>query len=255
MNPSQATRRGALLLPVMLSFLLSASLPAAPRQELSAPADIQGVPCRGPVRFHDNGRLAACTLARAAEVGGFLLPAGTEVFFTPGGEWSELVLGAEATVFHLALPAGSRVFAASRFGYPSIWPARALVIQGQLCSARDDGIGHYLYPSGRLQGIWLTHATEIDGVPCTSSANPLIMPARSLFGGTTRMAWFHENGRLEQAMLARDCVIQGHAFRRGDLVSFDAEGKLEFPAHRLGDETRGPVAPPWWPRAKNTNRP
>ena len=115
MNPSQATRRGALLLPVMLSFLLSASLPAAPRQELSAPADIQGVPCRGPVRFHDNGRLAACTLARAAEVGGFLLPAGTEVFFTPGGEWSELVLGAEATVFHLALPAGSRVFAASRF--------------------------------------------------------------------------------------------------------------------------------------------
>ncbi|MFI5335704.1 MAG: hypothetical protein ACHQ5A_02910 [Opitutales bacterium] len=243
------------MLPGLIALLLAGGLPAAESQNLPAPAEIQGLPCQGTVRFFANGRIAFCTLSRDQKIGDLLLPAETEVAFTPTGEWCEMLLGADATVFHLRLPAKSRVFAACRFGYPSIWPAHDMVIQGQLCTARDDGIGHYLYPSGRLRGVWLKKATVIDGVPCTSSPNPITMPFRVLFFGTVRMAWFHENGRLQQAMLARGCTIQGHAFKKGDIISLSPEGNLEFPAKHWGDETSGPVAPPWWPKSKPQSKP
>jgi hypothetical protein len=217
-------------------------------ENLAQPTEIQGLPCQGRVNYFENGQIQDCTLARAHTLMGQLLPAGTEILFTPsGGIWNYL-LGRDATISGQPLPAGSRVFGADMLGRVRFWPSRDILIQGHLCKAVDDGIGHYMYPDGKLCAIWLKQDEVIDGVYCTSSANMLTMPLHVLFLGTERMAWFYEDGRLRQAMLSRDCTVQGHAFKKGDVISMDPEGKLDLSPWKLGAETRGPVKPPWWPK-------
>jgi hypothetical protein len=48
------------------------------------------------------------------------------------------------------------------------------------------------------------------------------------------MAWFYENGHLQQGMLAHDATIQGHAFKKGDLVSMTPDGRVDLTAKPLG---------------------
>jgi hypothetical protein len=200
------------------------------------------------VDYFENGRIQSCILARDHTLVGQPLPEGTEVLFTPGGKVWNYLLGRDATICGLPLPAKSRVFGADMFGRIRFWPSRDILIQGHLCKAVDDGIGHYMYRDGRLCAIWLKQDEVIDGVPCTSSASMVAMPLRVLFLGTERMAWFYEDSRLRQAMLSRDFNVQGHAFKKGDVISLDPDGKLDLSPGKLGAETTGPVKPPWWPR-------
>lgn len=49
-------------------------------------------------------------------------------------------------------------------------------------------------------------------------------------------------------MLSRDYTIQGHDFKKGNFISLSQEGKVDLMAKKLGEESRGPVKPPWWPQ-------
>jgi len=91
----------------------------------------------------------------------------------------------------------------------------------------------------------------IDGVPCTSRAGLFKMPLRVTFLGTERMAWFYEDGHLKQALLSCKFTIQGHNFKKGDVICLGADGKLDLKAKKLGEKSRGPVKPPWWRKSKS----
>ncbi len=66
---------------------------------------------------------------------------------------------------------------------------------------------------------------------------------RLLFYGTDRMAWFYENGHLQQGLVARDCTIQGRNFKAGDIVRLTPDGQLDPIQKTLGASSRGPRAP------------
>lgn len=129
-------------------------------------------------------------------------------------------------------PAYSRLWPVDKFGRIRFWPAKDMVIQGHVCKKVDDGIGHYLYADGKLCGIWLKQREMIDGLPCTSSGNLITMPLRAALSGTERMAWFYKDGHLKQAMLSRKFTIQGHAFKKGDVVCLGPDGKLDLKAQK-----------------------
>jgi hypothetical protein len=49
------------------------------------------------------------------------------------------------------------------------------------------------------------------------------------------MAWFHDNGHLQQAMLSRDVTLQGHSFKKGDVINLDPDGKVDLKAKKLSE--------------------
>ena len=59
------------------------------------------------------------------------------------------------------------------------------------------------------------------------------MGLRAMSLGTRRMAWFYDNGRLQRAMLSRDAVIQGHTFKRGDIIRLRRDGTVDLTAPTL----------------------
>jgi hypothetical protein len=188
---------------------------------------IEGVPC-----LNKTAKPHSCILAREHAVSGGVLPAGSDVGFWDGIVL-ECKLSRKAAFFGQLLPAGSRLFFDQQGKLTQFWPGTDTVIQGYFLKARDDGAGDRLHPNGRLRAIWLVEDKEIDGIPCTSSGNIINMGWGVISLGTKRMAWFYNNGRLQQALLSRDVTIQGRAFKKGDIISLTPDGKLDLTAKKL----------------------
>ena len=193
------------------------------------PAEIltEGVPC-----LNDTVKLHGCILAREHAVSGGVLPAGSYVSFRDRIVLS-CKLSRKSAFYGQLLPAGSILFFNLQGKLEHFWPGTDFVIQGHLLKARTDGAGEQLHPNGRLRAIWLVEDKEIDGIPCTSSANLFKMGWGAMSLGTKRMAWFHDNGRLQQALLSRDMTIQGRAFKKGEIISLTPDGKIDLTAKKL----------------------
>jgi hypothetical protein len=192
---------------------------------------IDGVPClsnslKSTLKVHE------CILAREHAVSGGMLPAGSHVGFM-NGIVGECKLSRKAAFFGQGLPVGSRLFFDQQGKMTQFWPGTDTVIQGYFLKARDDGAGDRLHPNGRLQAIWLVEDKEIDGIPCTSSGNIIKMGWGVISLGTKRMAYFYDNGRLRQALLSRDVIIQGRTFKKGEIISLTPDGKLDLTAKKL----------------------
>lgn len=204
----------------------SSKLP--PQQQL-----VQGVPCVGEVKFHENGKIKSCKLSMEFSVEGYDFPKASSILFNAEGTLTQCILGDSARIFGQAFPVGTTLFF-GRWGQKvSFWLPSNTVIQGHLVAGSNDGIGNSIYPNGKLKVIWLAEDENIDGVPCTSSGNILRFGLGVIPLGTQRMVWFHENGRLQQAMLSRDFTIQSQPFSKGDIVKFDAKGRLELETPKL----------------------
>lgn len=106
--------------------------------KLVEPTEVEGLPCRGWISFHRNGRLESCVLARDTDVVGHLLPEGTRLFLEPDGTLDD------------------------------VWLGRDTVLEGILW----DGGGKMMagfHRNGRLRYAFLEEDTEIQGVPCEAS--------------------------------------------------------------------------------------
>jgi hypothetical protein len=211
-----------------ISFGISA---ASTIQGPSAEMLIEGVPCLNN-SLENTFEVHNCILAREHSVSGGVLPAGSHVGFMKGIVL-ECILSRKTAFFGQLLPAGSRLFFDLQGKMTQFWPGTDTVIQGYFLKARDDGAGDRLHPNGRLQAIWLVEDKEIDGIPCTSSGNIIKMGWGVISLGTKRMAWFYDNGRLQQALLSRDVTIQGRAFKKGEIISLTPDGKLDLTAKKL----------------------
>ena len=235
---------------------------------LSEPTEIQGVPCqKGKVGFFGDGRLRHAALSRDWTMGGVVWPSGSEVTLRAEGQLQRCWTSRETiTASGFTLPAGTEVWAFYTDGEPCaccllreavfaglqlplhssvflprqsstgrgwrLWPSRDVTIQGHVCHQIDGGSGHMFFRDGKLRAIWVLGVEGIDGVPCTSIAEGMAM--RVSFYGSDRMAWFYENGHLQQGMLAQDATIQGHALKKGDLVTLSPDGKVDLTARSFG---------------------
>ncbi len=230
---------------------------------LSGDYTIQGnvLPAGSELRFNKPGEGWWCRLARAATFSGLAFPPHGEVCFHENGEVASCRLSRDSAFLGSVLPAGSTIFLPRKsmvhafrdigWGGPScprVWLPADTRLQGHLCEATMNGVGHILYPDGKLRGIWLAHDEEIDGVPCTSSFKLFRMPWPKLTFGTDFMAWFYENGHLQQGMVSRQVTLQGRSFKAGDIISLTPAGRLQTTTKTLGAASHGPVMPPWWPR-------
>ncbi len=227
MNP-RSTQLALLFLFLIGYFCTSYSQQEAQKEQL-----VQGFPCGGKVEYFDNGKISSCILSKPFSIEGYLLPKGSKVFLGLNGELGQCLLGDSAKIVGQSFPRGTWVFF-NRWGQKiSFWLPKNMVMQGFWIGASDDGIGNSIYPSGKLKAVWLADDQDIEGIPCTSSGNIFRFGFKVIPLGTQRMAWFHENGRLAQAMLSRDITIQGHSFSKSDIVSFDINGKIDLEAKKL----------------------
>lgn len=194
---------------------------------------VQENPCRADVHRYANGGIKSCILARDHTLAGSLLPAGSDVSFDETGALRMSRLARASEFYGRPLPAQSTVFFDRQGRMDGFWLHTDAAIDGHLLGAREDGARDSLYPNGRLRAGFIAGDEEIDGVPCTSSANPFKMGPRVISLGTQRMVRFYDNGRLQQAMVSRDVTIQGHAFKKGDLVYLTPDGELDLGAKKL----------------------
>ncbi len=229
----------ALSLLLALVTLTAASTPL-PRRAMAVPAPTNphGVQadtlCVGKTARHPNGAVKRCRLAREHRFGVHLVPAGSDVYLHDTGVLWLIVLGADAAFDGQVLPAKASIFLERDGRMRFFWLHEDAVIQGHRIPGHEDGAGNRLHPNGTVRAIWLVGDQEIDGIPCTTSGNVLRFGMRVISLGTKRMAWFHDNGRLQQAMLSRDVVIQGHAFKKGDIISLRRDGTVDLTAPLLG---------------------
>ncbi|MCK5565329.1 MAG: hypothetical protein KAJ07_08790 [Planctomycetes bacterium] len=93
-------------------------------------------------------------------------------------------------------------------------------IQGLVCRGDGHDWQTVFYTNGKLALAWLAETTEIQGVPCMAASF-----LREVFGGSSGVR-FHDNGNLSRCKLAKNFTIEGRAFKKGDHLSFDREGKL-----------------------------
>ena len=94
-------------------------------------------------------------------------------------------------------------------------------IQGILCRGdKHRGWETVFYANGKLAKAWLARTEEIQGVPCKAASF-----WTELLGGGAAVD-FHDNGKLARCKLAKGITIEGHAFKKGDHVRFDRQGKL-----------------------------
>jgi len=183
---------------VGLLALMSSAKPSKPTEpapdgtveQLATPRIVQGVPCSGYVRFDAEGRLESCILSQEHTFGPAVLPANTQVrHFRPDGTPEDVHLGHDARY------------------------------DGHLC--RGEGPGSWMtgfHPDGGLKYCFLVDRETIDGFLCE----------RGTFWGEVTggvIVEFHPDGKLESCRLAADATVAGQAFRKGQRVWLDAEGK------------------------------
>jgi len=189
--------------------------------------------CASEVKYYQDGKPRSCQVANAFMVGGIEIPPRSSVAFRSDGEVGSAWLGKDSPVYGQILPEGTVLHFSSGGRLRHFWLPKDTVLQGHLVKSQDDGAGSRLHPNGKLLAIWLAQDEVIDGVPCSSSGNVLRMGFGVIRLGTQRMAWFHDNGRLQQAMLSRDFTLQGHSFKAGEVISLDLEGRVDLNVKKL----------------------
>ena len=198
-------------------------------------SSVQVAPCASQVKYYPDGKPSSCQVSQAFLVGNIQIPSGSDIALRPNGEVGSAWLGKDGTVYGQALPAGTALHFGDGDRLRHFWLPRDTVLQGHLVKGQDDGAGSRLHPNGKLLAIWLAQDEVIDGVPCTSSGNVLRMGFGVIRLGTQRMAWFYNNGRLQQAMLSQDVTLQGHSFKKGDVISLGLDGKVDLNAKKLSE--------------------
>ena len=189
-----------------------------------------------PKRF-DNGKLELCTLTHEYRMSELTLPSGSVLTFSKDGVLTEAFLGDRAVIYGQELPRQATLFFDPKGRMRHFWLREETSIQGHQLRSMGKGytgyLGHMLYTNGKLRAAWLAGEEMIDGVPCASKL-PLLRGAwHAVKLGAQAMVWFYDEGHLRQAMLARDAIIQGHAFKKGEVISLRRAGTLDAAAKRL----------------------
>lgn len=129
----------AIVLFVLISLGIEAHNPvmkSANGEIITGPIEVQGLSCEASVKYHPNGQLRSCTLARDDSVSGQAFPEGTLLFFNESGVLTWCYL------------------------------SRDTEIQGHLCKGEKDGFRTRFYSVDKLKRIWLVRDEIIDNVPC-----------------------------------------------------------------------------------------
>jgi len=79
------------------------------------------------------------------------------------------------------------------------------------------------YTNGNLSLAWLVNDTVIQRIPC-AAASFWTEILRGIYGSAG--VHFHPNGKLSQCKLSKDFRIEGHTFKKGDVLHFDKTGNL-----------------------------
>jgi hypothetical protein len=91
-------------------------------------------------------------------------------------------------------------------------------IQGYQCRGNAEkysakGIHTAFYQSGKLKAFYSPEDVEVDGILCKSTLFQIIE--------------LHQNGRLRSCKLAKDVMINGEKYRKGDLVRLNESGDVQ----------------------------
>jgi hypothetical protein len=174
------------------SVLTSTTRDATTRRELKTVTEIQGFSCAARYAwFFTDGTLSSCFVSRETKFGKIVIP-----------ENSMILLSREG---------------APRF----VFLSRETNLNGYPCRggpAHDYNVA--LYPGGELKTCWLAEDHVVDDVPCMRAGF-----FADVFGGGVETD-LHPNGRLQGCKVSRDFTYQGRAFRRGDHIRLDSEGKV-----------------------------
>jgi antitoxin component YwqK of YwqJK toxin-antitoxin module len=189
---------------------------------------VQGIPCKGEVKYFENSKLNTCVLSKDFTIDEYLLPSSSKLFFNNEGKLDRCIISKATNFFDQVLPAKTNVFFNFWGEKLSFWLPEHTIIQGHLIGASDDGPGTPLYPNGKLKEIWLVNDELIDSIPCTTSGNIFKYGWHVMSMGTERRVKFYDNGHLQKAMLSRDVTIQGHSHKKGELIFFDKDGKIDL---------------------------
>ena len=161
-------------------------------EALGTPREIAGVPCTRRASFAADGRLVTCTLSR-------------DFTFANG----------------VRLDAGSQVGLDAQMRPETVFLSRNTVIDGHHCI----GDGSHdpmtkLHANGRLKFCNLVAPEAFQGVTCQKSTFWIWM-TQGAAG-----VYFHDNGVLQQCLLAGDANVDGRRLPRKTHVQFDREGRL-----------------------------
>ena len=187
---------------------------------LSVPLTIQGIKCqRGTkiVGFWPSGKIRYTSLlSESQEIQGWFCAKDIEVSFYKSGKIHTAGLENGATIQGIYFPARSEIFfyesgrlkgaRMSRVGGP-------FEINGISCDTRCE---FYFYESGVLENVMLWSNQDIQGIPCAGS-----------FGSSLhKHIRLYESGKLKEAALYCDKIINGVTYKKGSILEFSEDGSV-----------------------------
>ncbi|MCX7835421.1 MAG: hypothetical protein N2450_05050 [bacterium] len=158
------------------------------------PTEIQNLWVIGRCWFHPNGNLKNATLAKRDTLMGNILPKGTIVELTADKLLLACILPYDMTLQGVPLRGGS-----------------------------SDWMVNFYPGTGKIRSGWLSRDAVLDSIPCAKST---VIADLFLRGGGI---FFHSNGKLRSARLARDFMFQGKKFKKGDRIWISNKGKVYIP--------------------------
>jgi hypothetical protein len=179
----------------LLSPAVSSSQDTRPRivrSSISAPVEIDGVPCAAGYLFREalTGRLHQCRLDDDAVVRNAFLRKGTTVALNPNG-----------SIRYVFLPGTTMVGTHS-------------------CRGQGHGWMTHFHPNGELRLCWLSHDEVIQGVPCSRATF-----WGECFGGKYATTEFHDNGMLASCVVSETADIGARHYEAGERVKLDRDGR------------------------------
>lgn len=132
---------------------------------LTAPATIEGVPCKGWIRFWPNGRLRSAELATAAAVQGHDLPAASYLWFDEQGHLATCFLAQDTPLQGHLCRGGPFQIATSFHGNGALGafvPRDEVTIQGVRCASTTQAPVR-LHPDGTLASCRLAQDALVLG--------------------------------------------------------------------------------------------
>lgn len=156
---------------------------------------------------YPGGQFHKGKLAEPAEVRGY--PAQRWVHFHDNGQLRGLQLAQAWTVSKHELPADTFLWFDASGRLETVWLSEDTAIEGLPC--RGGGkVSTSFHPDGSLRACFLAEDSPVNGIPCSAS---IWVPVR-----------FYEEGTLAECEISEAITIDGVTFPPGSHLAFDRDG-------------------------------
>ncbi|MFH1081261.1 MAG: hypothetical protein V1766_13555 [Pseudomonadota bacterium] len=148
---------------ITIIFLLILSLSAVPLLAEESPLP-DGSFKKGSAEYYDSGHIKKCKLKDTINIQN--IPCKNWIWFHENGKLAQFQLSEKTEIQGIMVPPGSTVFKREDGSLEHCWFSKDVMVQGYPCNGGSMKVDTAFHANGKISCCFLSEATEIQGIPC-----------------------------------------------------------------------------------------